>query len=125
LPAGRTDAEHHLGNCTAKAHPLANRPSLLLVLGPAQQFTPETQGFIPQLEVARMRDGALQGVDQLGDGGEDRAVVRGERIVTILRSRFLMVVSGIGVPLWNRGEDTRKPQGRRRLRNARILKIFA
>jgi hypothetical protein len=63
---------------------------LLLVLGPAEQLAPETQGFFPQLElssknippihreIARTRNGALQGVDQLGHGGEDWAVVVGQ-----------------------------------------------
>jgi hypothetical protein len=59
----------------ARVLPAAVRSSLLLVLGPAEQLTPEAQSSIPQFEIARMRNGALQGVDQLGDGGEDRAVI--------------------------------------------------
>jgi hypothetical protein len=31
----------------------------LLVLGAAEQFAPEPQGFFSQLEIARMRNGAL------------------------------------------------------------------
>jgi hypothetical protein len=33
--------------------------STLLVLGPAEQFALQAQGFFLQLEIARMRDGAL------------------------------------------------------------------
>jgi hypothetical protein len=42
-----------------------------------------------------MRDGALQRVDQLGDG-EDRAVVVGQFAVSGLCEPRLMVFSGIG-----------------------------
>jgi hypothetical protein len=40
-----------------------------------------------------MRDGALKGVDQLGDGGEDRAVVVGQLAGADSVSRRLMVFS--------------------------------
>jgi hypothetical protein len=66
--------------CSRRARALrsAARSFLLLVLGPAEQFASEAQGFLPQLEIARVRDGAPQGVDQLGHGGEDRLVVVGQ-----------------------------------------------
>jgi hypothetical protein len=58
-----------------------------------------------------MRDGALKGVDQLGDGGEDRAVVVGQLAGADSVSRRLMVFfSGIEGSLFFRievpGEDT-------------------
>ena len=37
------------------------QPLLVLVLGPAEQFAAHAQGFISQFEIARMKNGALQG----------------------------------------------------------------
>ena len=62
-----------------------------LGLGPAEQFTRETQGFIFQRRVLRpLGNGALERFNQLGNGGEDRAVVGGERggVAGILRPEF-------------------------------------
>jgi hypothetical protein len=56
------------------------RPRQPSYLGPAEQFTPEAQGFLFQLRVSRsFGNGAVERLDQLGDGREDRAVVVGER----------------------------------------------
>jgi hypothetical protein len=75
-------------------------------------LAPQAQGFFPQLEIARIRDGALQGVDQLGHGGEDRAFVVGQLadsgFCEPALDRFLSIR---GCPFWNRGlpspgEDT-------------------
>jgi hypothetical protein len=44
----------------------------------AEQFASEAQGFFPQLEVARSRDGATEDVYQLVYGREDGADVFGQ-----------------------------------------------
>jgi hypothetical protein len=59
------------------------------VLGPAEQFTCEAQGFFLSLSVLRFfGNGALERFDQLGDSREYRTVVGGERGVTILQPAF-------------------------------------
>jgi hypothetical protein len=57
-------------------------------------LVPQAQGFFAQLEIARIRDGALQGVDQLGHGGEDRAFV--VRELRISRINEPALGSGVG-----------------------------
>jgi hypothetical protein len=73
----------------------AVRSSLLLVLGPAEYFPHKAQGFVFWLLVLRsLGNGALECVDQLGDGREDRAVVGGDG-ASQSRSRRLTVFSGM------------------------------
>jgi hypothetical protein len=67
---------------------------MLLVLGPAEQFTGQAQRFVFQLRVPRpFGNGALERLDQLCDGREYRDVVGGERGVAILRSEFFYSLS--------------------------------
>ncbi len=63
---------------------------MLLVLGPAEQFTSKAQRFLFQLRVVgSFWNGALQRLDELGDSREVRAVVGHERgIAGILQSSF-------------------------------------
>jgi hypothetical protein len=79
----------------AKGSPLfsGKRPKksfhFFLIFCPAEQFTPDAQRFLFQLRVLRsFGNGALEGVDQLGNSREDRTFVGGARGVTILQPAF-------------------------------------
>jgi hypothetical protein len=70
---------------------------LLLVLPRAEQFTGEAQGFVLEFCVLRsLGNGALERVDQLGDGREDRAVVVGQFGISSVCQPTFDGFSGIG-----------------------------
>jgi hypothetical protein len=107
-----------------------DRDSLLLVLGPAEQFTPQAQRFLFQLRALRsFGNGALERFDQLGDSREDRAFVGGECGVTILQPAFDRLIwhSAGFVPraLRPRRRETRHPPSETVTESVRITALYS